>query len=72
MRVSEKEINEIINFIKKNTKSVELISISKSKNETTLNFDITVTDIKKISFLVTELEKRNFKSIIARNDINSI
>ena len=72
LRVSEKEINEIINFIKKNTKSVELISISKSKNETTLNFDITVTDIKKISFLVTELEKRNFKSIIARNDINSI
>lgn len=72
LRVSEKEINEIINFIKKNTKSVELISISKSKNETTLNFDITVTDIKKISFLVTELEKKNFKSIIARNDINSI
>ena len=28
--------------------------------------------IEKISFLVTELEKKNYKSIIARNDINSI
>ena len=71
-KVSEKEINEIINFIKKNTKSVDLISIGKSKNDTTLNFDITVNDIGKISFLVSELEKKNYKSIIARNNINSI
>ena len=42
-RVNEKEINQIIDLIKKNTKSLDLVSISKSKNDTVLNFDISVT-----------------------------
>jgi len=71
-RVNEKEINQIIDLIKKNTKSLDLVSISKSKNDTVLNFDISVTDIKKINFLISELDKRNYKTIVARNDINSI
>ncbi len=70
--VSEKEINEIIDFIKKNCKSMDLISINKSKKDTTLNFDISVNDIKKINFILATLEKKNYNSIIARNDISSI
>ncbi len=70
--VDEKEINQIINLIKKNTKNLDLISMSKSKNDTVLNFDITVTDIRKINFIMSELNKRNYKTIVARNDINSI
>ena len=70
--VSENEINEIIDFIKQNCTTVDLISISKSKEDTTLNFDIGVTDIKKINFILIELERKDYKSIIARNDINSI
>jgi len=70
--VSEKEVNDIVEFIKKNSISVDLISISKSKEETTLNFDINVKDIKKINYIISELNKKNYKSIIARNDISSI
>lgn len=70
--VSEKELDDIVEFIKKNSISVDLISISKSKEETTLNFDINVKDIKKINYIISELNKKNYKSIIARNDISSI
>tara|TARA_B110000008_G_scaffold225193_1_gene226244 strand:- start:269 stop:955 length:687 start_codon:yes stop_codon:yes gene_type:complete len=70
--VSENEINGIIDFIKKNCTTMDLISISKSKKDTTLNFDIGVNDIKKINFILAELDKKNYKSIIARNDISSI
>ena len=70
--VNEKEINEIVDFIKENCTTVDLISISKSKEDTTLNFDIGVTDIKNINFILAELERKDYKSIVARNDINSI
>ena len=71
-QVDEKEINEIVDFIKSNSKTMDLISISKSKDDTTLNFDISVDNIKKINQILIALEKRNYKSIVARNDINSI
>lgn len=71
-KVDEKEINEIVDFIKSNSKTMDLISISKSKDDTTLNFDISVDNIKKINQILIALEKRNYKSIVARNDINSI
>ena len=51
---------------------MDLISINKSKKDTTLNFDISVNDIKKINFILATLEKKNYNSIIARNDISSI
>ena len=51
---------------------MDLISISKSKDDTTLNFDISVDNIKKINQILIALEKKNYKSIVARNDINSI
>ena len=71
-QVDEKEINEIVDYIKSNSKTMDLISISKSKDDTTLNFDISVDNIKKINQILIALEKKNYKSIVARNDINSI
>ena len=59
--VSEKEVNDIVEFIKKNSISVDLISISKSKEETTLNFDINVKDIKKINYIISELNKKKLQ-----------
>ena len=70
--VGEDEIEEVIEFIKKNSITLDLVSLSKSKTETTLNFDISVKDIKKINYIISNLSKKKYSSIIARNDISSI
>ena len=70
--VSEKEINLIVQEIKKCASKVDLISITKSKDNTTMNFDIVISNFEKINNLTNKIEKKKFKVIIARNDINSI
>ncbi len=70
--VKENEINQIIALVKANSISLDLISISKSKNDTVINFDITVKNTKNITHLVSKLNEKDFKSIIARNDLSSV
>ena len=70
--VSEKEINLTVQEIKKYASKVDLISITKSKDNTTMNFDIVISNFEKINNLINKIEKKKFKVIIARNDINSI
>lgn len=70
--ISENEINKIIELVKINSVNLDLISISKTKNETVINFDITLKNTKKITYLISKLNEKDFKSIIARNDLNSI
>lgn len=70
--VSENEINQIMALVKANSISLDLISISKSKKDTVINFDIVVKNTKTITHLVSKLNQKDFKSIIARNDLGSI
>ena len=70
--VSENEINQIMALVKAKSISLDLISISKSKKDTVINFDIVVKNTKNITHLVSKLNQKDFKSIIARNDLGSI
>tara|TARA_Y100001970_G_scaffold280041_1_gene388382 strand:+ start:1670 stop:2356 length:687 start_codon:yes stop_codon:yes gene_type:complete len=70
--VNEKEIDAITKEIKKYASNVDFVSITKSKDNTTINFDIIISSFEKINYLINKIEKRKFKVIVARNDINSI
>ena len=70
--VNEKEINLITSEINKYAKKLDLISITKSKNNTTINFDLVITNFNKLNSLTDKISKKNYKVIVARNDINSI
>ena len=70
--VSEEEINKIVDNMKKYVKKLDLISMTKTKDNTTINFDLLVKNFNQLTSLINELEKKNFKVIVSRNDINSI
>ncbi len=70
--VSEKEIDEVIVDIKKVAKKLDLISMTKTRENTTINFDLLISNFNKLNSLVSKIESKNFKVIVSRNDINSI
>jgi uncharacterized membrane protein YhiD involved in acid resistance len=70
--LSEEETNKIVDNMKKYVKKLDLISMTKTKNNTTINFDLLVKNFNQLNSLLNELEKKNFKIIVSRNDINSI
>ena len=70
--ISEKEINKVVEEMKKIAKKLDLISMTKTKKNTTINFDLLITNFNQLNSLVAKIESKNFKVIVSRNDINSI
>lgn len=70
--VNEKEIEKVVEDIKKIAKKLNLISMTKTSGNTTINFDLLVANFSQLNNLVSKIESKNFKVIISRNDINSI
>ena len=71
-RLSEKEINEKINEIKKYTSKIELISFSKSEDNTTINFDVQLHNFSDLNKLTEILQKNNTRVLFARNDLTAL
>ena len=67
--MKEKEIDELIAEMKKYVDLIELISFSKSKDNTTINFDLKTKDFSKLNRLVNQIQKRDVKVVLARNDL---
>ena len=70
--MSQKEIDDLIIEMKKNVDQLELISFSKSKKNTTLNFDIKINDFSKLNKLVDKIQKENVKVVVVRNDLTAL
>ena len=70
--VNEKEIEKVVEDIKKIAKKLNLISMTKTSGNTTINFDLLVANFSQLNNLVSKIESKKFKVIISRNDINSI
>ena len=70
--ISEKEINKVVEEMKKIAKKLDLISMTKTKKNTTINFDLLITNFNQLNSLVAKIESKNFKVIVSRNDINYI
>tara|TARA_B100000780_G_C21099663_1_gene443716 strand:+ start:692 stop:1378 length:687 start_codon:yes stop_codon:yes gene_type:complete len=71
-RLSEKEINEKMDEIKKYTSKIELISFSKSEDNTTINFDVQLHNFSDLNKLTEILQKNNTRVLFARNDLTAL
>ena len=71
-RLSEKEINEKMDEIKKYTSKIELISFSKSEDNTTINFDVQLHNFSDLNKLTEILQKNDTKVLFARNDLTAL
>ena len=71
-RLPEKEINEKMDEIKKYTSKIELISFSKSEDNTTINFDVQLHNFSDLNKLTEILQKNNTRVLFARNDLTAL
>ena len=71
-KLSEKEINEKMNEIKKYASKIELISLSKSKDNTTINFDVQLHNFSDLNKLTEILQKNDARVLFARNDLTAL
>ena len=69
--INDKEIDKIIQIVKNNVTKADLISLSKSKTNVTINLDIVPLDIRKISKLTNEIQNKNTSVFIAKNELSS-
>ena len=67
-KIDEKEINKLVDMIKKKTLEAEFISLVKTEGETNINFDIKLDNFNKLNDLIKKIEvsNKNFKIIVAR------
>ena len=70
--MNEKEIDVLIAEMKKYVNQIELISFSKSKDNTTINFDLKTKDFSKLNRLVNQIQKKDIKVVVARNDLTTL
>ena len=56
----------------KHVDQIELISFSKSSDNTTINFDLKAKDFSKLNKLINQIQKKNTKVVIARNDLTTL
>jgi len=71
-KLSEKEINEKMDEIKRYTSKIELISFSKSEDNTTINFDVQLHNFSDLNKLTEILQKNNTRVLFARNDLTAL
>ena len=71
-KLSEKEINDKMDEVKKYTSKIELISFSKSTDNTTINFDVQLNDFSELNKLTEILQKNDTRVIFARNDLTAL
>jgi len=68
----EKEIENLKNLLLKKSNFIKLISLVKSDSNTTLNFQIQLKDFKTLNCVISSIQKKNVKVIVAQSDIIAI
>ena len=71
-KLSEKEVNEKMDEIRKYTSKIELISFSKSEDNTTINFDVQLNNFSELNKLTEILQKNDTRVLFARNDLTAL
>ena len=71
-KLSEKEVNEKMDEIRKYTSKIELISFSKSEDNTTINFDVQLNNFSDLNKLTEILQKNDTRVLFARNDLTAL
>jgi len=65
----EKEIENLKNLILKKANFIKLISLVKSDNNTTLNFQIQINNFQALNSIINSIQKKNIKVVVAQSDV---
>ena len=68
----EKEIENLKNLLLKKSNFIKLISLVKSDSNTTLNFQIQLKNFQTLNSVVSSIQKKNVKVVVAQSDIIAI
>jgi len=68
--VSDHQIDNIIEIVKRYVKKAELVSLSKSKKSVIINLDVVPIDVNKVNKLTSEIQKKGGEILIAKNELN--
>jgi len=68
----EKEIEHLKNLLLKKSNYIKLISLVKSDNNTTLNFQIQIKNFQSLNSVINSIQKKNVKVVVAQSDIIAI
>jgi uncharacterized membrane protein YhiD involved in acid resistance len=67
----EEEIEEVKNLLLKKTDYVKLISLVKSDENTTINFQIQLKKFHDLNNIINTVQRKNIKVVVAQNDVIS-
>lgn len=69
-KISDIQINELINDIKENSKELKFISMSRTDENTTINLDVKPIEFERLTYLSGQIKDKfqNSKVILAYND----
>lgn len=70
--MSESEINNLIDNISHNTNRLELISLSKSKLNTTINLEIEIDNFKKLNKLINQFKVENIQIVVSNTESTAL
>ena len=70
--LSEAEINNLIDNISGSTNRLELVSLSKSKLNTTINLEIEIDDFKKLNKLINEFKTENIQIVVSNTESTAL
>ena len=68
-KTNEQDIDKIKKLIVDNTNYAKLISLSKTENETTINFLIQIDEFKKFNKVINLIQNKNIKVFISEDNI---
>ena len=58
--------------MQKYVEQLELVSFSKSSDNTTINFDVKTKDFSKLNKLINQIQKKDTRIVLARNDLTTL
>ena len=69
-KISDVQINDLIKDIKKNSKELKFISMSRTDENTTINLDVRPIEFERLTYLSGQVKNKfkNSKVILAYND----
>ena len=69
---NEKEIDNLKNLLLKKAEFIKLISLVKSDNSTTLNFQVHIKNFQKLNNVINSIQKKNVKVVVSQSDVIAI
>lgn len=68
-KTNETDIEKLTNILIENTNFTKLISLSKTDNDTTVNFQVQLNDFKKFNKVINLIQKKDVKVFVSEEDV---